>query len=227
MKRVNIFQKSSFFASVKMALFAGLFAMVCSNDVLAQGTIIDNGSTNNKWIFHNPNDSRKMLFLAPRNSSNSNWDWSKQTVFDDNGDVFFSGRIGVGSNNVGGNLNLRVLINGNLGCGSLYASYIFGSSVRVTSPDGADFVFEEDYNLPSLADVESYINVHNHLPEISSADEMKANGLELSSFTIKLLQKIEELTLYTIEQEKRIEAQERRIQILEDKDSISQPSVQE
>lgn len=69
---------------------------------------------------------------------------------------------------------------------------------------GADFVFKENYNLPTLFDLEKYIEAHKHLPEIPSAEEMKKNGVQVGALQMKLLQKIEELTLHSISQEKKI-----------------------
>ena len=74
--------------------------------------------------------------------------------------------------------------------------------IKVTLTPTADFVFEEQYNLPNLQVVEKFIKENKHLPEIASADEMKKEGINLSEMNIKLLQKIEELTLYVIEQNK-------------------------
>jgi len=79
---------------------------------------------------------------------------------------------------------------------------------------GADFVFESTYNLKSLAEVEKFISDNKHLPEISSASEMNKNGVDLGDLNMKLLQKVEELTLYTIEQQKRIEKLEKQVQQL-------------
>jgi len=76
--------------------------------------------------------------------------------------------------------------------------------VKVSVDAGADFVFAKNYNLPSLDSVEAYIKQNEHLPEISSADEMIKNGISLSEMNIKLLQKVEEMTLYIIEQNKQI-----------------------
>jgi hypothetical protein len=76
---------------------------------------------------------------------------------------------------------------------------------------GADFVFEKDYALKPLAEVEQYITENKRLPEIASAAEMKKSGLELGEMNIKLLQKIEELTLYLIEQNKRIQELEKQL----------------
>jgi hypothetical protein len=80
----------------------------------------------------------------------------------------------------------------------------------VVNTTGADFVFAPGYKLPSLSDLETYIKENNHLPEIASAGEMKENGMNMSEMQTKLLQKIEELTLYSIEQEKKINEQEKK-----------------
>ncbi|SEC31442.1 hypothetical protein SAMN04489761_2653 [Tenacibaculum sp. MAR_2009_124] len=80
--------------------------------------------------------------------------------------------------------------------------------VKVSNTPTADFVFEEDYSLPSLKSVDKYIKEKKHLPEIASAKKMKRDGVNIGNFQIQLLQKIEELTLYTIEQEKKIKALE-------------------
>jgi hypothetical protein len=75
----------------------------------------------------------------------------------------------------------------------------------VVNTTGADFVFKADYKLPSLVEVESYIKINNHLPGITSALVMKVNGMNVSEMQTKLLQKIEELTLYVIELNKKLE----------------------
>lgn len=77
--------------------------------------------------------------------------------------------------------------------------------IKVTNTPTADFVFEDNYNLPTLASIEEHIKEKKHLPEIAPAKEMEKNGVNIGNFQIQLLQKIEELTLYTIQQEKEIE----------------------
>lgn len=69
----------------------------------------------------------------------------------------------------------------------------------------SDFVFNKDYNLKSLKEVEEFIESNNHLPEIPSAQQVKEDGYSLHDMNVKLLQKVEELTLYAIQQNKEIE----------------------
>ncbi|MCL6220755.1 hypothetical protein [Zunongwangia pacifica] len=68
----------------------------------------------------------------------------------------------------------------------------------------ADFVFDDDYQLPDLYEVEDFIKENGHLEGIPTAIDIEENGADLGAVNVKLLQKIEELTLYTIEQHKEI-----------------------
>ena len=76
----------------------------------------------------------------------------------------------------------------------------------VVNGTGADFVFENTYNLPSLAEVERFIKDFKHLPEIQTAADMEANGVAVGDISMKLLQKVEELTLYVIDLNKKTDA---------------------
>ncbi|MEL6987115.1 MAG: hypothetical protein AAGK97_04725 [Bacteroidota bacterium] len=63
-----------------------------------------------------------------------------------------------------------------------------------------DYVFQDDYNLMPLVDLESFIELNKHLPNIPSAIEMEENGqINLNQINLKLLEKVEELTLYIIQ----------------------------
>lgn len=86
--------------------------------------------------------------------------------------------------------------------------------LKVTNSPTADFVFEEDYNLPKLETIEKHIKEKKHLPEIASAKEMEKEGVNVGEFQIKLLQKIEELTLYVIDQNKKINELEKEVKAL-------------
>ncbi|TDP59167.1 beta strand repeat-containing protein [Flavobacterium dankookense] len=75
----------------------------------------------------------------------------------------------------------------------------------------ADYVFADDYKLMPLADVEKFISKNNHLPGIKSASELAENGLDVAEMQAKQMEKIEELTLYAIEQDKKIKEQNQLI----------------
>jgi|SRR5690606_4512706 len=80
----------------------------------------------------------------------------------------------------------------------------------------ADYVFEEDYNLEPLSDVEEFIKANRHLKNFPSASEIESEGLSLGEITRIQQEKIEELTLYLIEQNKEIIILRKRIDSLED-----------
>ena len=88
---------------------------------------------------------------------------------------------------------------------SVRSNVIKTGAIFVDSAYGADFVFDNNYQLRSLQDVYSFVKEHGHLPEIQSAADMQQNGVNMSEFQIQLLQKIEELTLYVIKQEQTIQ----------------------
>ena len=87
-----------------------------------------------------------------------------------------------------------------------------------------DYVFEKyyqgqsalnsDYQMLDLKSLEAFLKQNHHLPEIPSAQKLKEDGLELKSMNLLLLQKIEELTLYTIEQQKQLDALQDQIKLL-------------
>jgi hypothetical protein len=85
----------------------------------------------------------------------------------------------------------------------------------VVNLTGADYVFGGDYKLLSLQAVEAYIKEHHHLPEIAPARQMQDEGVNLGENQTALLRKIEELTLYVIQQNKKLERQQKRIDKLE------------
>lgn len=101
------------------------------------------------------------------------------------------------------------------------AGDISAREIKVAVNAGADHVFDKDYPLRSLAEVESFITVKKHLPEIESASKMENEGISVSEMNIKLLQKIEELTLYLIDQKKDIErlkeSNRKLVQLIENK----------
>ena len=104
----------------------------------------------------------------------------------------------------------QVINNGNVGIGTAspgtHKLAVEGSigarEVKVQATGWADFVFKKEYNLPSLEEVEKHIAEKGHLENIPSEEEVLKNGINLGEMNVKLLQKIEELTLYMIEMKK-------------------------
>lgn len=78
--------------------------------------------------------------------------------------------------------------------------------LKIDHDSWADYVFDENYELMPLSDVKSYIESNHHLPEIPSTQEVKENGLDVGEMNELLLKKIEELTLYVIQQQEEIES---------------------
>jgi hypothetical protein len=75
----------------------------------------------------------------------------------------------------------------------------------------ADYVFEPTFKLRPLSEVAQFIKLNKHLPDVPSTADVTKNGIDLAETEALLLQKVEELTLYAIEQNKKIEKMERRI----------------
>jgi hypothetical protein len=103
---------------------------------------------------------------------------------------------------------------GNVGIGTInptdkltVAGKIGAREIKVTTNAGADFVFEPGYKLPALTELEQFVKANKHLPEIPTAQQMVKEGVNLGELNIKLLQKVEELTLHLIEKEKQLEKQ--------------------
>ncbi len=103
------------------------------------------------------------------------------------------------------------LQNGNVGIGKINPTsklevngVIKSKEVNVTTTGWADYVFEENYMLLPLLELEVYIANNGHLPNIPTEKEVLENGISLGEINVKLLEKIEEITIYMIEHQKRI-----------------------
>jgi len=84
---------------------------------------------------------------------------------------------------------------------------VVAREVVVTQDDWADYVFHDDYELASLNDVAKHIGAHGHLPGVPKAAEIVRDGLPLGDTQALLLEKIEELMLYTIDQSRALQEQ--------------------
>lgn len=122
------------------------------------------------------------------------------------------------------NSGFSISDNGNVGIGITSPQnkldvngIIHSKEVKIDREGWSDFVFTKEYNLPTLEQVEKHIVEKRHLENIPSEDEVLKNGINLGEMNAKLLQKIEEMTLYIIEQNKKIIELNRRLEKVESK----------
>ncbi|EFK58568.1 hypothetical protein U0038_06455 [Sphingobacterium spiritivorum] len=116
---------------------------------------------------------------------------------------YFAGNIGIGKRDA----TEKLEVNGN----------IRAKEIKVETANWPDYVFEEDYKLTPLAEVETFIKANKHLPEVPSAREIEEDGLSLGEMNKLMMKKIEELTLHLIEKEKRHEILSQRVHMLIEK----------
>ncbi len=119
----------------------------------------------------------------------------------------------------------RINSNGNVGIGTTdpqsklaVEGQIRATEVKVLADISVpDYVFEPDYKLRTLRETKEYITENKHLPEIPSAAEIGENGIDLGDMNMRLLKKIEELTLYQIELLEKLEELQNKVEKLENK----------
>jgi len=247
------------------------------------------GSNNKQFILHTQQQfpsNPPILIFAPKKSDGSEFDWTKQISFKDDGSLLMSsGNLGVGTTtpqaklDVNGNTAvegdlllgkdentstisgptnsgaiqiksdyansgytnryirlgwrdnndvfspaLSIIDNLNVGIGTTNPQYpldVYGTirarEVLVNLNGTADFVFKDNYKLKPIQEVYEYAKENKHLPDVPSEAEVVKNGMNMGEFQVKLLQKVEELTLYMAQQDKTIQAQQAKIKELEEK----------
>jgi hypothetical protein len=110
-----------------------------------------------------------------------------------------NGNVGIGTDLISNTANYKLSVNGDVRAKKI-----------VVENTWADFVFDKNYKLSTLKEIEEYISVNGHLPEMPTAKEIETNGADLGELVKLQMQKIEELTLFVIEQNKRIELLEKK-----------------
>ncbi|URM35532.1 hypothetical protein [Flavobacterium anhuiense] len=128
-------------------------------------------------------------YIIPQIPAGQNWNWSSSLNPESIQTELGDGNVGIGVTLPKNKLD----VNGT----------IHSKEVKVDMTGWSDFVFKKEYNLPTLEEVEKHIAEKGHLENIPSEEEVLKNGINLGEMNSKLLQKIEELTLYLIEQEKK------------------------
>ena len=144
-------------------------------------------------LYNNQGWSNWETFYTSANANKQDIDWKAKSLY-------VNENIGIGTVSPG---SWKLAVNGK----------VRAKEVKVET-GWSDFVFNKEYELPSLQEVDNHIKEKGHLKDIPSAKEVEENGIFLGEMDAKLLQKIEELTLYTIQQEKKIEDQDEEIKKL-------------
>ncbi len=152
------------------------------------------GAIRDVSIFTNTNSNRNSLDAADGSQINAVY-------------VDYEGDVGIGTINPGIH---KLAVNGT----------IKAREVIVETSGWPDFVFSKHYNLVPLVQLEKYIESNKHLPQIPSADEAVENGIGVGNMQAKLLQKIEELTLYMIKLKKKTEEFEKEDLVLRDENAL-------
>ncbi len=126
-----------------------------------------------------------------------------------------NGKIGIGTSNpdelltVKGKIHTQeVLVDLN---GAVAPDYVFNTYYDGNSLEKPEYTFK------SLSEIASFVEENRHLPAVPSAKEIEEKGLSLKEMNLLLLEKIEELTLHTLEQQKHIEVLQKKVEALENK----------
>ena len=181
---LRIFQSEN--AYTELANSHGRFVIAKSscNNCFATGAIPGDAVMRNMGISHN------ILFSMPNNGN----DGGSYIGFEDNHNGIWAKFFN----------NATARFNGK----------IFAKEIEVKTNVWADYVFKKDYQLKTLEEVEKHIVEKGHLPNIPSASEVIEKGINVAEMDAKLLEKIEELTLYSIEQNKQLKSQSEEIKEL-------------
>lgn len=155
---------------------------------------------NKELIRDDTNPAYKAYAPAPLTATDQNSIKSHTLLQNDNGLLTISNaNLGIGTD-ANRTLTNRLEVNGTIRC----------KEVLVEASPWPDYVFAKDYKLNGLRDIETYIKAHHHLPDMPSANDVEQNGVKLSELNVKLVQKVEELTLYIIELRKEVDELKRK-----------------
>ena len=144
----------------------------------------ESGTDDDLYLWSYNGNGRDIRFMSTSNGESDPSTWKTNMIVKGN-----TGNIGIGTLEPG---KYKLAVEGKIGA----------REIEVKQGSWADFVFYEDYELKNLSEVESFINENKHLPDVPSEQEVKEKGINLGQMDAILLQKIEELTLYLIGQNK-------------------------
>jgi hypothetical protein len=179
-----------------------------SNNLFLPGTLRANSGTGSQ-IIKIAATSSSSTGLALNRPGTGFYDWR---MINEGG--IFKIQIDTGEFNTTSTDAIRINLTGNVSIGTTSSTYKLNvcGTIRATElrleTGWCDYVFADDYKLRPIKEVEEFIKINKHLPDVEPASEVETNGLKVASMSAQMMRKIEELTLYVIDQEKRIAALE-------------------
>jgi hypothetical protein len=163
------------------------------------------GSDNAYWDFY-AEPTNASFNIRDRKGAGSTGGVNMLSIAQGTGNIGIIGNVGIGTTNINDN-NYKLFVE----------KGIRTRKVKVDQDNWPDYVFSNSYKLSSLLDVEKFIKENKHLPDVPSAEKVEKEGVDIGSTQAILLRKIEELTLYLIEQDKKNQKLQQRIEQLESK----------
>ena len=194
----------------------GSFTATGSFSARGTGNFFENGLA----IYGTTNMSRTNLWIRKTDQQNlygmrvSSCGYNNFTDLTiDGSEIYFNGAYGakfMELKSQGAKILLDLEVSGKIKCqnelevAEVKADQIKTRDINVEMNNAADYVFDENYNLRSLSEVESFVKENKHLPGVPSAAEMAEKGMSMSQMSNLLLEKVEELTLHLIDMKKEI-----------------------
>lgn len=146
------------------------------------------------YLFYDPNPNDRQYFYGPTMvevNGNEPTIASLLNITGNQTDAYFSGKVGIKTKTPG---EYDLAVNGKIRSHEI--------KVESSADTWPDYVFKKEYDLKKLETVEAFIAENGHLPDVPKAHEIELNGVELGEMNKVLLKKIEELTLYIIQEKK-------------------------
>lgn len=187
-------------------------------------------SDNTYFRMENKGIAGSLLYIGTGTASEAVTDYRKQNVIESYSNLHISAanassNIFLETGRTGAASTPRMIINnvGNVGIGTMtpgsfrlaVEGTIGARKVKIQQSAWADYVFHDDYQLPSLQQIEQFIKHNKHLPDIPSEAEVVQDGIDLGDMNKRLLQKIEELTLHLIDVNKQLGDLKKRVAEME------------
>nr|WP_299213943.1 tail fiber protein [uncultured Allomuricauda sp.] len=199
MKSTNSRAELTLIGTANGAINAGIvLKAIHSTNQRGLGMFMHDLGGTNEWFIGRPYSGSDQFVINRRSNTADHTTFASSLVHNNTSQITSNlftlkanGNVGIGTTAPDSKLTVK---------GNIHAEEV---KVDLSVP-GPDYVFKEGYELKSLEEVKNYIKQNGHLPNIPSAEEMEKNGVQLGRMNMKLLEKIEELTLYVLKQQEDI-----------------------